>query len=278
MEELVIIHKPIIDLATTFDIIEGAPNRTLESAILIMGSKKFRRMPITKLSRIKGILTVTDIIRAISEVGLPHAYQELISDWMTENPKTVNGNITIKEASELMREGHFGSLLIVDDTDTEILKGIITERDILRHFQTKEWGNRKISEIDKSLIETGLIKVNAKVSLEEAIRKMNDHHVHRVLLTNNEGKLTGILTANDITRLSSKEREEINENPNFLKSITADFVGTNNPITCDLDGSIGAAIEIMCDKNIGALPVLSNGEVIGVLSERTVVHLISLDF
>ncbi|OLS25113.1 MAG: Inosine-5'-monophosphate dehydrogenase [Candidatus Heimdallarchaeota archaeon LC_2] len=274
---ILITQKTIIEIATTVDagIVEGAPNRTLESAILIMGRKKFRRLPITKLGKIRGILTVTDIIRAISEKGLPEAFDETISDWMTDTPRTILSSTTVIEASKIMSKENFGSLLIVEPEDPEMLSGIVTERDILRLYRNDDWENLKLSDIPKDLLTKGLVKVNYKETLQNAIKLMYTHHTRRVLNVDDTGKLIGILSANDITTLCSKEREEINENPNFLKSLTTHFVGSKDILTTTMDISLKEAVEIMCENNIGSLPILENNDIIGLISERTIVHIIA---
>lgn len=270
----IFITKTVFDIATKYDIIEGAPNRTLESAILIMGVQKFRRLPITKLGKIKGILTVTDIIRAIAKIQLPEAYKEKITEWMTDDPKTIHLNATVIEAAQKMSQGNFGSLLLVDQDD-DILKGIVTERDILRHYRSDNWVNMILADIEPDMLSRGVVKIRSNLSLEGAIQVMNEHKTHRVLAVDENDNLMGILTANDITSLCSREKEEINENPNFLKSLTAQYLTTPNVITGNLEMALSEAVEIMCAKGIGGLPILKHGELIGMLTERTLVHIIA---
>jgi len=264
----------VYDIATKHDIIEGAPNRTLESAILIMGTKNFRRLPITKLGKIRGILTVTDIIRAIALKGLPEAFDEEITDWMTKIPKTVDPSTTIKDATKMMSAGNFGSLLIVDH-GSDILKGIVTERDILRFEQNSEL-DIALADIDQTLLTEGFVRVDKSVSLEDAIKMMNDARTHRILTFDGD-EISGILTANSITELCSKEREEISQNRNFLKSINADFVASNNVISMDYNNTIAEAVRIMVRENIGSLPLVKDGKVMGIFSERSLVHFLGAD-
>jgi CBS domain-containing protein len=101
---------------------------------------------------------------------------------------------------------------------------------------------------------------------------MNKHHTHRILLKDEQGGLCGILSANDITSLCSREREEISHNTNFLKSINASFVATTDVMTIESVRSVSDAVSLMCKHNIGSLPVTKGGKVIGIFSERTLVH------
>ena len=56
--------------------------------------------------------------------------QELVGDWMTRNPATIQQNVSIGEAARLMLEKKFSGLPVVDDENH--LDGIITESDIFR--------------------------------------------------------------------------------------------------------------------------------------------------
>ena len=43
-------------------------------------------------------------------------------------------------------------------------------------------------------------------------------------------------------------------------------------VTCDVGASVGEAIALLAEKRIGALPVLENGAVAGIFSERDVIY------
>lgn len=43
-------------------------------------------------------------------------------------------------------------------------------------------------------------------------------------------------------------------------------------ISCDVSTSVGEAVALLANKRIGALPVLQNGTVVGIFSERDVIY------
>lgn len=43
-------------------------------------------------------------------------------------------------------------------------------------------------------------------------------------------------------------------------------------ITCDVDASVREGVALLAEKRIGAMPVLENGKIAGVFSERDVIH------
>lgn len=43
-------------------------------------------------------------------------------------------------------------------------------------------------------------------------------------------------------------------------------------VTCDVDMSVREAIALLAERRIGAMPVLENGEIAGIFSERDVIY------
>lgn len=43
-------------------------------------------------------------------------------------------------------------------------------------------------------------------------------------------------------------------------------------ISCDVSASVGEAVSLLANRRIGALPVLQNGAVVGIFSERDVIY------
>lgn len=43
-------------------------------------------------------------------------------------------------------------------------------------------------------------------------------------------------------------------------------------ITCDASASVREAVALLAGKRIGAMPVLQDGEIVGIFSERDVIH------
>lgn len=46
-------------------------------------------------------------------------------------------------------------------------------------------------------------------------------------------------------------------------------------VTCEADASVADAVKLLADRRIGALPVIENGQVIGIFSERDIVYSLS---
>ena len=122
---------------------------------------------------------------------------------MTEISKIMNkafivdDNVTLKSAAKMMSDKNIGSLLIVKDGQ---IKGIITERDILKNISKL---NLKVSLV----MSKKVITIEAEEKIEEAIGVMSENKIKRLPVMQ-DGKLAGIITATDIIAHAKEINEE----------------------------------------------------------------------
>lgn len=99
-----------------------------------------------------------------------------------------------------------------------------------------------------------------------AIETMAQKNIGGLLICEN-GKLVGIFTERDYARkLILKGKSS--------KDTTIGDLMTKNPFTVSLDSSIEECMELMSNRRIRHLPVVENGELIGVISIGDVVRFI----
>lgn len=80
--------------------------------------------------RIAGIMSERDVIRAIAEGG-GAALQQAVGKFMTQAVKTCHEATTIEELMEMMTQGRFRHIPVVDDGGA--LVGIISIGDVVKH-------------------------------------------------------------------------------------------------------------------------------------------------
>jgi acetoin utilization protein AcuB len=93
-------------------------------------------------------------------------------------------------------------------------------------------------------------------------------HRFRHLPVVKDGTLVGIVSDRDVRHaipLRSREALDTIYDGKLLDT-PVENVMTPNPITLDPAGSIRQAAEIMCREKIGALPIVSDGKLIGIVS------------
>lgn len=117
------------------------------------------------------------------------------TSFVIENPYSINPEITIKEAVQLMKTESVTSLL-VKDKQSEELVGIFTSRDYL--FEENQ--EKQIQEVMTP--KNKLITAEFGISLEEAKKILHQYRIEKLpLMQNNQVK--GLITTKDIKRIEN---------------------------------------------------------------------------
>jgi CBS domain-containing protein len=129
-------------------------------------------------------------------MAMERARDIYVEDIMTKVPVIGSPELTVKDIATLMRSWRVGSVIIIEDGRPI---GIVTERDFVNKIVADD---RKPSEVRvREIMSTPLITVGPKVSVADAGRKMARLHLRRLPVVAGD-QLVGMLTENDITRLS----------------------------------------------------------------------------
>lgn len=109
---------------------------------------------------------------------------------MILDPVTIESSKSLEDALYIMSKYHISGVPVVDNGK---LKGILTNRDI--RFETNL--NLKVSD---RMTSRNLITVKQGTTLEEAKEVLQKHRVEKLLVTNDDGALTGLITVKDILK------------------------------------------------------------------------------
>ncbi|EGL53666.1 IMP dehydrogenase/GMP reductase [Methylophaga aminisulfidivorans MP] len=123
---------------------------------------------------------------------------------VVRNPITVSPNTTIGEVVELTRSHNISGVPVVDGDD---LVGIVTSRDL--RFETHY--DNPVSEIMTK--KDKLVTVKEDASREEVLSLLHTNRIEKVLVTDDNFHLTGMITVKDIQKqtdnpLASKDDQE----------------------------------------------------------------------
>jgi CBS domain-containing protein len=124
-----------------------------------------------------------------------------IKELMTVRPRTVKTGDSVVEAAKLMKGEDAGIAPIVDG---ERLVGVVTDRDIAVRV-VAEGRDPKETKVDE-IASQNLITIDPHQSLDEALRLMAQHHVRRLPVVEEDGKLIGIVAQADVARHVEAER------------------------------------------------------------------------
>lgn len=264
-------------------VVTMAPTTPIYDAIQIMAREGFRRIPIvnpgTKV--LKGIITATDIINYLGggekfeiikqrfDGNFFKAMNQPVRLIMTKNVVSVKTNTKISDAIALMKEKNLGGLPVVNDERQ--VKAIITERDIIHVFADRI-SNITVSQIMSSKVITAL----DRTTIFEAEKTMVTYGFRRLPLLSND-KLIGIITVMDIIRFfGSSEIFRHLQSGTIIQVLntSALSIAQKEVLTVESNKDVGQAAKIMRDKNVGALPVVENQKLVGIITERDFFKLI----
>ncbi|MDO9313572.1 MAG: CBS domain-containing protein [Burkholderiaceae bacterium] len=117
---------------------------------------------------------------------------------------TVDSACSLTEAATLMRERHVGSLVVTSGaSDGMHVTGVVTDRDLVIRVLAQGLGGEDIDVGD--LANQNLASVSEEDDVSHALLVMQQHGVRRLLVTNGDYQLTGIVTLGDLTAACARD-------------------------------------------------------------------------
>jgi acetoin utilization protein AcuB len=108
--------------------------------------------------------------------------------------------------------------------------------------------------------------------IDEALKAMRDKNVRRLPVLNDKGDLVGIVAEKDILYASPSPATSlsIHEIHYLVSRIKVSEIMTKNVITVSDDTPLEEAARVMADNRIGALPVMHDGKLAGIITETDI--------
>ena len=111
---------------------------------------------------------------------------------MEKNVITIENDKTAQEAAEIIAEKDISFLVVINDG---IPQGVLSESDFVRKIAAAD---KKSSEVKVSDIMSYKFRsVDPTTTIEDAVQKMLNKNIRRLLVTDNE-KLVGVITQTDL--------------------------------------------------------------------------------
>jgi len=221
-----------------------------------------------RISGRSGIVTETDLIRRVLAKGIDPALT--IVDQIVSSPLlTIAPTRPMLDASHLMEANHIRHLCVSDKND---IVGIISMRDLARHFVDSEGGPvRDLDNVFRPLsvlMRTTMETIASERTVLEAAQAMAEKRIGSLLVLEAE-KIAGIVTETDLVRkviaagLSSS-------------NISVRAVMTYPLIQIDINRTVRDASRLMAEARIRHLAVTEDNKVVGLLSVRDLVKIVSV--
>jgi len=189
----------------------------------IMSETRIKRLPVLEQGKLVGIVTQTDLVRALTSYGLWRDVSEIMSRDVAVIPE----NATVAKAAELMTLRRISCIVVLDGGEAT---GVLTQKDMLRRVVALQRDPVRVRVRD--VMSSPVASVAANCSVFSASKMMEEMNVRRLVVT--EGKeLAGVVTQTDIFRaVRDKLQAEEERNLSLLDK------SNNSVYTTDLDGVI----------------------------------------
>ena len=136
-----------------------------------------------------------------------------VSDAMTSQVSVARPTDTIRQVAETMAKVDSGVVPVVDDGK---VVGLVTDRDIVLRVVAE--GRSFDSPVSDAMSDGEVLSVKEEDVLADATAKMANNQVRRLVVLNEAGNLTGILSLGDVAKDYGAKQvgrtlEEISQEP-----------------------------------------------------------------
>jgi acetoin utilization protein AcuB len=121
-------------------------------------------------------------------------------------------------------------------------------------------------------MSTKPVTITADTPITDALRVMRQNQVRRLPVLDREGAMVGIVSEKDLLYASPSPATSlsIHEMHSLLSRLLVSELMTTDVITVTPDTPVEEAARIMADHKIGGLPVIQEGELVGIITETDV--------
>jgi acetoin utilization protein AcuB len=121
-------------------------------------------------------------------------------------------------------------------------------------------------------MSTEPVTITASASITEALRTLRQHHVRRLPVLDENGALVGIVSEKDLLYASPSPATSLSiyEMHDMLSRLQVTELMTADPVTVSPDTLLEEAALIMADSKFGGLPVVKDGELVGIITETDI--------
>lgn len=117
---------------------------------------------------------------------------------------SIDAGASLRQAATLMREQHVGALVVTASRDQQpVAVGIVTDRDLALEVLARDLSPTDV--MIAALASRNLAAVRGSAGVAEAIAVMAERGVRRLLVTDDDGRLIGFVSADDLLETLARD-------------------------------------------------------------------------
>lgn len=214
-----------------------------------------------------GIITEADLIRKVLAKRLDPTVT--VDRVMVSPILTIAEDRPMLDASQLMETNHVRHLCVEEAGE---IVGIVSVRDLVRSFVDVESGPvRDLEQVYRPLsvlMATSLATIQSDASLFSSAELMRERRIGS-LLTIEAGEIVGIVTERDLVWKGLACNRDSD-------STHVSAVMSSPLLSIDVNRTIHDASKAMAEQSVRHLTVTESGKIVGVLSIRDLVKMVSI--
>ncbi|MBA3056859.1 MAG: CBS domain-containing protein [Gammaproteobacteria bacterium] len=126
-----------------------------------------------------------------------------LKDFATSKVAVVEPETPTVVVAQLMRKHHIGALVVVDAHEKTHPIGIVTDRDLVLELMAEGLDPAVFTAGD--IMSVDLVTATPEMDTLEAVQLMKTHRLRRLVINDDEGRLVGIVTMEDVLELLAGE-------------------------------------------------------------------------
>ena len=189
----------------------------------IMDVRHVKRLPVIDDGKLAGIVTQTDLVRALTSYGLWRDVSEI----MSRNIASIQRHESVANAAKIMTSCKLSCIIVMDGDD---VAGILTEKDMLGRVVAlqKDPANTRMEEVMSFPVTT----IPWNFSVFSASKIMEEMNIRRLVITKDKC-MCGVVTQTDIFKAVKNKLQTEEE-----KSLRLLEESRNNIYKTDLNGIV----------------------------------------
>ncbi len=252
---------------------------------MIYETKKRRYPVVDGEGRLIGIVTATDVVNYLGggdyynialnryKDSMYRVFDAEVSNIMTRDVVYAMYDEPLYKVVERMVHTGYGMLPIL--TPEMKVYGVITERDVLEMYREFIFG-RPVEEVMRTNVET----IRSDATLKEAMFKMIELGFRRLPVVDKDGRLVGLMTVHEVIKFyATNEAWKYAKNALLgeTHTVPVEKVMKRDVATISPKAMIHDAYSLMKERGVDSLVVVEDGKIVGMLTERDLLHAISLE-
>lgn len=152
--------------------------------------------------------------------------------------------------------------------------GIFTKHDLVRYYYENVTEQVKLADV----MTVGSFFVPQSTSIYDALKKMTDNHISRLLVKDDAGKPAGIVTFKSFLSRTLYESNRYDDDvfsSGFGTRCTVSDIMTRNIVTVSMQTSLSRVAKILLEYRIHGVAVTSGQKIAGFVTEKDIVRQIA---